>query len=268
MGQVIAIISQKGGVGKTSTAVNLGACLSAAKKKVLLIEIDPQCGLSKCFGLDTSELQKGILNIIEDGASAEAATSQGHPRLPRLDIIPANIRSLAEERKYLELLRLDTSCLRRVLAHLKDSYDYIFMDCPPRLDQPTYAALIAADSYLIPIQCEYAAMGTVGSALKAALEVKRLHNVRLGIFGFVLTMADKRAGFTLKVVQEVRQYLKDHVFRTIIPRDPRLAEVPMRREPVIAYDMQSPGAKAYIQLAREVLVKDESGRPQQAPPKL
>ena len=167
----------------------------------------------------------------------------------------SHFSTLPEERKYLELLQMDVSCLRRFLGQIKASYDFVFLDCPPRLDSPTYAAMVAADSYLIPIQCEYAAMGTVGTVLKAALEVKRLHNSRLGIFGFLLTMADKRAGFTLKVVQEVRQYLKDHVFRTIIPRDPRLAEVPMRREPVIAYDMQSPGAKAYIQLAREVLTK-------------
>jgi len=255
MGQLVAIVSQKGGVGKTSTAVNLGACISAAKKKVLLVEIDPQCGLAKCFGLDSPEVQTGILDVIKDGASPDVVTFQSHPRLPRLEVIPANIKSLPEERKYLELLQMDVSCLRRFLGQIKSSYDFVFLDCPPRLDSPTYAAMVAADSYLIPIQCEYAAMGTVGTVLKAALEVKRLHNSRLGIFGFLLTMADKRAGFTLKVVQEVRQYLKDHVFRTIIPRDPRLAEVPMRREPVIAYDMQSPGAKAYIQLAREVLTK-------------
>ncbi len=131
----------------------------------------------------------------------------------------------------------------------------MFIDCPPRLDNPTYAALIASDSYLVPIQCEYACIATIGKVLKAALEVRRLHNTRLGIFGFLLTMADKRAGFTIKVVQEVRQYLKGHVFRTIIPRDPKLAEVPERREPVIAYDMQSIGARAYVQLAREVLNK-------------
>ena len=129
-------------------------------------------GYRNVSALTLRSLRKGILNIVKDGVSRKTATSQGHPRLPRLDIIPANIRSLAEEREYLELLRLDTDCLRRVLAQLKDSYDYIFMDCPPRLDNPTYAALVAADSYLVPIQCEYAAMGTVGSALKAALEVK------------------------------------------------------------------------------------------------
>jgi chromosome partitioning protein len=143
--------------------------------------------------------------------------------------------------------------LNRVLTALKSNYDYIFMDCPPRLDNPTYAALAIADSYLMPVQCEYASLGTVGRVLRAALEVKRKHNTKLTIFGFLITMADKRARFTVKVVQEVRQYLKDRVFRTIIPRDPRLAEVPERREPIIAYDIQSPGAKAYVQLAREIL---------------
>jgi chromosome partitioning protein len=128
------------------------------------------------------------------------------------------------------------------------------------MDNPTYAALTAADSYLVPIQCEYASMGTVGRVLRAALEIKRLHNTKLAIFGFLLTMADKRAGFTIKVVQEVRQYLKERVFRTIVPRDPRLAEVPYRQAPVIAFDIQSPGAKAYIQLAREVLRGDSGAK--------
>jgi chromosome partitioning protein len=255
MGQVIAIVSQKGGVGKTSTAVNLGACISALKKKVLLVELDSQCGLAKCLGLDGPEIEAGILEAITDGSSRSDLIIPAHPRLPRLDVIPANIRSLADETNYMSLLQRDFGVLKRLLSDLRDSYDYVFIDCPPRLDNPTYAALIASDSYLVPIQCEYACIATIGKVLKAALEVRRLLNTRLGIFGFLLTMADKRAGFTIKVVQEVRQYLKGHVFRTIIPRDPKLAEVPERREPVIAYDMQSIGARAYVQLAREVLNK-------------
>ncbi len=257
MGQVIAIVSQKGGVGKTSTAVNLGACISALKKTVLLVELDSQCGLAKCLGLDGPEIATGILEAIRDGTARGDVIFPAHPRLPRLDVIPANIRSLADETLYMSLLQRDFSTLRRFLLQVKDLYDYIFIDCPPRLDNPTYAALVAADAYLVPIQTEYACIATVGKVLKAALEVRRLHNTRLGIFGFLLTMADKRAGFTLKVVQEVRQYLKGHVFRTIIPRDPKLAEVPERREPVIAYDMQSIGARAYVQLAREVLGKGQ-----------
>lgn len=253
MGRLIVIVSQKGGVGKTSTAVNLGACLSALKRKVLLVELDPQCGLAKCFGLDNSAPVQGLLDVLKDSVSPADAVYPGHPRLPRLAIMPANVHSLADESEYLGLLQNDMSSLTRVLDHLKSSYDFIFLDTPPRLDNPTYAALASADSYLVPIQCEYASMGTVGRVLRAALEVKRMYNTRLGIFGFLLTMADKKASFTVKVVQEVRQYLKGHVFRTLIPRDPRLAEVPFRREPIIAYDMDSPGAKAYIQLAREVL---------------
>ena len=253
MGQLIAIVSQKGGVGKTSTAVNLGACLSALKQRVLLVELDPQCGLAKCLGLDGPTKGPGLMDVLRDGTSLASVVHHVHPRLPRLWVVPANIQTMAEETEYLAIVQNDIPLVGRVMNQLKSSYDFIFVDTPPRLDNPTYAVLAAVDSYMVPIQCEYASMGTVGRVLKAALEIKRLYNTQLGIFGFLLTMADKKAGFTVKVVQEARQYLKHHVFRTLIPRDPRLAEVPFRQEPVIAYDMQSPGAKAYIQLAREIL---------------
>jgi chromosome partitioning protein len=253
MGQVVAIISQKGGVGKTSTAVNLGACLSAIKRRVLLIELDPQCGLAKCFGLEPEAMESGLLDLIRAEKAIEDTIICANQRLPRLFYIPSNIKTSSDEIHLYSCFEQDSSCLSRLIELLRSEYDYIFLDCPPRLDNPTISALMASDSYLVPIQCEYASMGTVGRVLRAALEVKRYHNTKLAIFGFLITMADKRAGFTVKVVQEVRQYLKDRVFRTIIPRDPRLAEVPHRREPVIAFDVDAPGARAYIQLAREII---------------
>jgi chromosome partitioning protein len=253
MGQLIAIVSQKGGVGKTSTAVNLGACLSAMNRRVLLVGLDPQCGLAKCFGMDTVNPGQGVFNVVKDGTAAIDAIFPAHPRLPRLSVLPENFTSSSQEDQYAKVLDADIHRLAKILEPVRSKYDFIFFDCPPRLDNPTFAALVAADSYLVPIQCEYASMATVGRVLRSALEVKRLHNTRLGIFGFLITMADKRASFSLKVVQEVRQYLKDRVFRTLIPRDPRLAEVPDRQAPIITYDAQSPGARAYIQLAREVL---------------
>lgn len=260
MSQLIAIISQKGGVGKTSTAVNLGASLSAIKRRVLLVGMDPQCGLGSCFGLQAPRISCGLLELLRDGASASEAIHRSHPRLPRLDVMPANVVTSADERYLVDALRAKQDFFVETLGLLGPSYDYIFMDCPPRLDHPTTAALAAADSYMVPIQCEYAAMASVGRALRGALEVKQLYNPGLSIFGFLLTMADKRAHFTVKVIQEVRQYLKDRVFKTIIPRDPHIAEVPNRAEPVIAFDMESPGGKAYVQLAREILGAAKAGQ--------
>lgn len=252
MGQLVAIVSQKGGVGKTATAVNLGACLSAIKRKVLLIEMDPQSGLGECFGLRDSNAS-GLLDAIRDGTPVRDVIYQSHRRLPRLDVMPVNVQNTADEAQLLGILDGNLGSLIQVVEMVRPSYDFIFIDCPPRLDNPTQAALAVADSYLVPVQCEYASMGTVGSVLRAAREIKRMGNSKLAIFGFLITMADKKARFTVKVIQEVRQYLKDRVFKTVIPRDPRLAEVVYRQEPVIAYDLETPGAKAYVRLAREIL---------------
>jgi chromosome partitioning protein len=260
MGQLVAIISQKGGVGKTSTAVNLGACISAMKRRVLLVGLDPQCGITKCFGMENDNAGLGLLDVMSEGLPIQTAIFPVHSRLPRLFAVPSNVASIGQESDFREIPNKDPGAFSRLFEPIRDEFDYIFFDCPPRLDNPTLAALAASDAYMVPVQCEYASMGTIGRVLRAALEIKRVHNTQLAIFGFLITMADKRASFTIKVIHEIREHLKSRVFRTIIPRDPKLAEVPFREEPVIAYDLDTPGSKAYIQLAREILNASSAGR--------
>jgi chromosome partitioning protein len=253
MGQVIAIVSQKGGVGKTATAVNLGACLSAMRKKVLLVGLDPQGGLARCFGLAGAGIPPGLLHVLRGEAVLGDVVYRVHPRLPRLDLTPSGVASVADDMRFSRLLEETAPVLREFVGLARQAYDFVFLDTPSRLDSPTSVALSVADSYLLPIQCQYAAQAGVGNVLRSALEIKKTSNPRLRIFGCLITMADRRAAFSLRIVREVREYLKAHVFRTIIPHDPRVAETPFRHAPVIAYDMESPGAKAYVRLAREVL---------------
>jgi chromosome partitioning protein len=203
--------------------------------------------------METSPDNPGLLDYLRDGVPVGEIVYRVHPRLPRLDVIPANVGTTAEDVQFLKVLDTQPGLLVQLIERLRPAYDYIFLDSPSRVDSPTSAALSVADSYLVPIQCEYAAMGTVGNILRAALSVKRHANSKLQIFGCLLTMADRRAAFAIKVVREVRQYLKGHVFRTIIPRDPKVAEVPFRRAPVIVFDIECPASKAYIRLAREIL---------------
>jgi chromosome partitioning protein len=253
MGQVIAIVSQKGGVGKTTTAINLGACLSAIQRKVLLVGLDPQGGLARCFGLSGGGNSPGMLQALTGSADIGDVIYRVHPRLPRLDLIPVSVASVSDDMRFARLVEEKYQVLHDLLELLQPTYDFIFLDTPSRLDSPTSVALSMADSYLLPIQCQYAAQAGVGNVLRSALELKKGVNPRLRIFGCLITMADRRAAFSLKIVREVRQYLKSHVFRTIIPHDPRVAEIPYRHAPVIAYDMECPGSKAYIRLAREIL---------------
>jgi chromosome partitioning protein len=217
------------------------------------VGLDPQGGLARCFGLGGAENSPGLLHVLKGSALGAEVIYGVHPRLPRLDLIPVGVASVSDDLKFAEIVTEKSEVLLDLLEFLRPAYDFIFLDTPSRLDSPTSIALSMADSYLLPIQCQYSAQASVGNVLRSALALKKSINPRLRIFGCLITMADNRATFSLKIVREIRDYMKSHVFRTIIPQDPRVAESPYRHAPVIAYDMECPGAKAYIRLAREIL---------------
>ncbi|WP_010231264.1 ParA family protein [Gillisia marina] len=253
MGKIIAIANQKGGVGKTTTSVNLAASLGVLEKKVLLIDADPQANATSGLGIDVEAVELGTYQLLEHSCKAEEAIVKTSS--PNLDIIPSHIDLVAIE---IELVDQDEReyMLKKAISHLKDSYDYILIDCAPSLGLLTLNALTASDSVIIPIQCEYFALEGLGKLLNTIKSVQKIHNDKLDIEGLLLTMYDSRLRLSNQVVEEVQKHFNEMVFTTIIQRNVRLSEAPSYGESIINYDAASKGASNYLSLAHEIIKKN------------
>jgi chromosome partitioning protein len=254
MGKIIAIANQKGGVGKTTTSVNLAASLGVLEKKVLLIDADPQANATSGLGLDVDSIELGTYQLLEHTKTAEETIIETSS--PNVDLIPAHIDLVAIE---IELVDKDDReyMMKNAIRGLKDKYDYILIDCAPSLGLLTLNALTAADSVMIPIQCEYFALEGLGKLLNTIKSVQKIHNPELDIEGMVLTMYDSRLRLSNQVVEEVKKHFSEMVFDTIIQRNVRLSEAPSYGESIIKYDASSKGAANYLNLANEVVVKNK-----------
>jgi chromosome partitioning protein len=255
MGKIVAIANQKGGVGKTTTAVNLAASLGVLEKKVLIIDADPQANTTSALGYDPDETKLGTYQVLELEAKASAAIVK--TKNPNLDLIPSQIDLVAAE---IELVDKDRRehMLKAALKEIKNDYDYIIIDCAPSLGLITLNALTAADSVIIPIQCEYFALEGLGKLLNTIKSIQNIHNPDLDIEGILLTMFDSRLRLSNQVVEEVKTHFSKMVFNTIIQRNVRLSEAPSYGETIIMYDAASNGAQNYLNMAREFLEKNEA----------
>ncbi|MBF0524275.1 MAG: ParA family protein, partial [Deltaproteobacteria bacterium] len=256
-------INQKGGVGKTTTTVNLGASLAALEKRVLLVGNDAQCGLAASFGLAKHPRRAGLYNVLMGEVHLEQAIRK--TALSYLDVITCNVLIQEEETRLQEHVGTNLQFQKSILQSVAGRYDYVLIDCPPSMGPLTISGLIAADSFLTPVQCELFSISTVGRVSRTAKLVKDKYNPALKIAGFLLTMVNPHAALTEKIIEQFRAMLRDKVFQTIIPRDERLSEIPHHGRPIIMFDIYSPGAQAYLRLAAEILAKNKS--PQSDPGK-
>jgi len=250
MGKVIAIANQKGGVGKTTTAINLSSCVAIAEKNVLLVDVDPQANATSGLGVDPEERHTSAYEVLLDDADIVQAVTTTN--VPHLDLLPSHIRLVGAEVELVDVPNRE-HLLNERLKRVKDRYDYVMIDCPPSLGLLTLNALSAADSVLIPIQCEYYALEGLSQLLNTIHLVQKNLNPRLTVEGVLLTMYDSRLNLCNQVAGEVREYFKEKVYHTVINRNVRLSEAPSFGKPVIMYDAVCVGSQNYISLAEEFL---------------
>jgi chromosome partitioning protein len=255
MGKITAIANQKGGVGKTTSAINIAASLAAASKRVLIVDTDPQGNSTSGLGLDKDNLNGSVYDLFTETKTIHDVIQ--NTGIDSLDIISSNIELIGAE---LELTAREDreTILKRALMQVRDRYDYIFIDCPPSLSLLTLNSLVAADSLLIPMQCEYYALEGISMLLKTFELIKDSFNPALEIEGILLTMYDGRNSLAIQVSDELRKHFGDKVYKTIIPRNVTLAEAPSYGKPVILYDVRSKGAQSYLDLAKEFIGNETS----------
>jgi chromosome partitioning protein len=253
MGKIIAIANQKGGVGKTTTAINLSASMAALEYKSLVIDADPQANSTSGLGLNPKEVRKSIYDCMIEQQDIESVIT--HTNFEFLDIVPSHIDLVGAE---VEMINIDQreERMKKTLQSVKDKYDFIFIDCSPSLGLVTVNALTAADSVLIPVQCEYFALEGLGKLLNTIKIIQSRLNTKLEIEGILLTMYDVRLRLSNQVVEEVQTHFKDMVFKNVIPRNIRLSESPSFGMPTIAHDAESKGAISFLNLAQEILEKN------------
>jgi chromosome partitioning protein len=254
MSKVIAVANQKGGVGKTTTAVNLSSCLAYKGKKVLLLDIDPQGNTTSGLGIDKKKISKSTYDILINDVDIKDIII-GTP-VENLEICPSNIELAGAEVELVSSISRETR-LKNSISEVRDRYDYIIIDCPPSLGLLTLNSLTAADKILVPIQCEYYALEGLSQLMETVKLVQKHLNKELDVEGVVLTMFDARTNLSIQVVDEVKKYFRNKVYRTIIPRNVRLSEAPSFGLPIILYDPKSKGAECYLELAEEVIQYSE-----------